>query len=141
MRISQMVSGYDLHHVSPRLEMLFPRLTLLLWKDNYPAPNKRPLSSTSPTILEHADGSLYLVLGGSGGSRIFPSVAQVILGTDTIVAASPQEDVNELIDVSKAVEAPRAHNQLYPLLVDVDSTIDKESVDGLLVRGHNVTGE
>ncbi|KIJ49346.1 hypothetical protein M422DRAFT_161129 [Sphaerobolus stellatus SS14] len=94
---------------------------------NYPAPHKRPLSSTSPTILEHSDGSVYLVLGGSGGSRIFPSVAQVILGKEAWV------------DVSKAVEGPRVHNQLYPLPVDVDSTIDNEGIKALKERGHNVT--
>jgi len=38
---------------------------------------KRPLSSTSPSIIEHEDGSFWLAVGGSGGSRIFGAVAQV----------------------------------------------------------------
>jgi gamma-glutamyltranspeptidase/glutathione hydrolase/leukotriene-C4 hydrolase len=92
--------------------------------------------------LEHTDGSLYLVVGGSGGSRIFPSVVQVILAADSELATSQSSGGKEAwVDVSRAVESPRAHNQLYPLIVDVDSTIDKEGVDALAQRGHNVTGE
>lgn len=50
---------------------------------NYPAPGKRPLSSTAPLIMDHYKSNLtYLAIGGSGGSRIFGSVAQVILNLD-----------------------------------------------------------
>ena len=38
---------------------------------------KKPLSSTSASILEYEDGSFWMALGGSGGSRIFGAVAQV----------------------------------------------------------------
>jgi gamma-glutamyltranspeptidase / glutathione hydrolase / leukotriene-C4 hydrolase len=109
--------------------------------DNYPAPGKRPLSSTCPTILEHPDGSLYLALGGSGGSRIFGSVAQVILGADAVSSASAPRVEQGWVDLSAAVEAPRAHDQLFPLMVDMDSTFDQASVDALRARGHNTTGE
>lgn len=44
---------------------------------NYPhaplkegGPGKRPLSSTSAAILDHEDGSFWLAIGGSGGSRV-----------------------------------------------------------------------
>ncbi|KAH7108183.1 gamma-glutamyltranspeptidase [Auriculariales sp. MPI-PUGE-AT-0066] len=94
---------------------------------NYPEPNKRPLSSTCPTIIENEDGSLHLVIGGSGGSRIFPAVAQVIVGLD--VGKS----------ISAAIEAPRAHSQLLPPTVDLDSTVGDDIVQGLLNRGHNAT--
>lgn len=96
---------------------------------NYPEPNKRPLSSTVPTIVEHADGSFYLALGGSGGSKIFPAVAQVLLGIDEWG-----------LDASVAVEWGRVHDQLYPLEVEVDSTIAEEVIQALKNRGHNVTG-
>lgn len=56
---------------------------------NYPegpkkkgAMGKRSMSSTSATILESEDGNFELAIGGSGGSRIFGSVAQVILNRD-----------------------------------------------------------
>jgi len=109
-----------------------------LWPSpyNYPAPGKRPLSSTAPTILEHEDGSFYLALGGSGGSKIFGSVAQVIIGADAILSSTSGD---EWIDISKAVEAPRAHDQLYPLRVEMDSSFDLENVASLKARGHNIT--
>ncbi|THH06520.1 hypothetical protein EW145_g4025 [Phellinidium pouzarii] len=101
-----------------------------LWPSpyNYPEPNKRPLSSTSPTIIEHADGSFYLALGGSGGSKIFPAVLQVLLGIDEWG-----------LDASEAVEWGRLHDQLYPSIVEADSILPQDAIDGLRERGHNVT--
>ncbi|KAK8075872.1 gamma-glutamyltranspeptidase [Apiospora hydei] len=43
---------------------------------NYIRPGKRPLSSISPTIVESADGKLYLVVGSAGGSRIITATIQ-----------------------------------------------------------------
>lgn len=37
---------------------------------NYIRPFKRPLSSISPLIVEHANGTLFLSIGAAGGSRI-----------------------------------------------------------------------
>lgn len=101
-----------------------------LWPSpyNYPEPGKRPLSSTVPTIVENADGSFYLAVGGSGGSKIFPAVMQVILGVD-----------DWGMDVSSAIEAGRVHDQLYPTYVEVDSVIPEDVVDVLRSKGHNVT--
>jgi gamma-glutamyltranspeptidase/glutathione hydrolase/leukotriene-C4 hydrolase len=76
---------------------------------NYPQPGKRPLSSTAATIVERPDGSLYTALGGSGGSRIFGAVAQVLLNLEWGM------------DVSEAIEAPRLHDQLYPAMVTVET--------------------
>ena len=45
---------------------------------NLPEPGKRPLSSMSPTIIEH-DGVPYLAIGASGGPRIISGVVQVLL--------------------------------------------------------------
>lgn len=69
---------------------------------------------------------------------IFGAVAQVILGADAV--SSGPWDKKEWIDISKAVEAPRAHDQLFPLTVYLDSTFDQESIDALDARGHNTTG-
>ncbi|KAI0030947.1 gamma-glutamyltranspeptidase [Vararia minispora EC-137] len=100
-----------------------------LWPSpyNYPEPGKRSLSSTVPLIIENAAGELELVLGGSGGSRIFPAVFQVLLNLEWGY------------DISAAIEAPRVHNQLYPLFVDADDTYPSDLLDGLRTRGHNVT--
>ncbi|CAJ0650574.1 5342_t:CDS:2 [Entrophospora sp. SA101] len=43
---------------------------------NYIAPNKRPLSSCVPVIIEK-DGEFEMAIGGSGGTRILSSVLQV----------------------------------------------------------------
>ncbi|KAH8925019.1 hypothetical protein BT69DRAFT_1312102 [Atractiella rhizophila] len=94
---------------------------------NFPEPGKRPLSSTSPTVVEEADGSFYLVIGGSGGSRIFGGTAQVILNLDWGY------------DISNAIETPRLHHQLLPNIVTAESGIRADVLHGLRERGHNVT--
>lgn len=43
---------------------------------------KRSMSSTSASVMENEGGGFELAIGGSGGSRIFGSVAQVILNRD-----------------------------------------------------------
>lgn len=94
---------------------------------NYPEPHKRPLSSITPLIMEHPDGSLYLVAGGSGGSRIFTGVFQTILNLDWG------------LDASQAVEYGRLHDQLYPTVVDIDEIYPPELLTQLIERGHNIT--
>ena len=96
--------------------------------DNYPEPGKRPLSSTAPTIIEHPDGSFYLAVGGSGGSRIFGTIFQVLLNLDWG------------LDVSAAIETGRLHDQLYPMILDADNIYDEDFLRDLRRRGHNVTG-
>jgi gamma-glutamyltranspeptidase/glutathione hydrolase/leukotriene-C4 hydrolase len=96
--------------------------------DNYPEPGKRPLSSITPVILEHADGSFFVAIGGSGGSRIFPSVFQVLLNLDWG------------LDIREAIEFGRLHDQLYPLQVDADDNYPQDILEDLRRRGHNVTG-
>ena len=96
---------------------------------NYPEPGKRPLSSTVPMIMEHEDGSFYLAVGGSGGTRIFPAAFQVLLNLDWGM------------DVSAAIEHGRLHDQLFPTTVEADDTLPVELLDGLRASGHNVTGK
>ncbi|OBZ68184.1 Gamma-glutamyltranspeptidase 1 [Grifola frondosa] len=94
---------------------------------NYPEPGKRPLSSTTPTIIEHEDGSFYLAIGGSGGSRIFGSVFQVILNMDWGM------------DVSAAIEYGRLHDQLFPQMMDADDVYAPAVLNALREKGHNIT--
>ncbi|EJU04431.1 gamma-glutamyltranspeptidase [Dacryopinax primogenitus] len=94
---------------------------------NYPAAGKRPVSSTAPTIMERPDGSFLLAVGGSGGSRIFGGIAQVILGSDWGR------------DIGQSVESPRVHDQLAPAEVSVESTFPTDLVEALRVRGHNIS--
>jgi gamma-glutamyltranspeptidase/glutathione hydrolase len=66
------------------------------------APQKRMLSSMTPTIIEK-DGKLFMVLGTPGGSTIITSVLQTFLN----VAAFE-------MSMQEAVNAPRFHHQWLP---------------------------
>lgn len=69
------------------------------------APEKRMLSSMTPTIVEK-DGKLYMVVGTPGGSTIITAVAQTIL------------NVYEFnLSMQDAVNAPRFHHQWLPDMV------------------------
>ena len=72
---------------------------------NLPEPGKRPLSSMSPTIIEH-DGVPYLAIGASGGPRIISAVVQVLLRILWF-----GDEPNE------AVQHHRLHHQWMPNLV------------------------
>ncbi|NNE02794.1 MAG: gamma-glutamyltransferase [Eudoraea sp.] len=71
-------------------------------KANSIAPEKRMLSSMTPTIVEK-DDNLWLVVGTPGGSTIITAVAQTILNAYEF-NMSMQESVN----------APRFHHQWLP---------------------------
>ena len=95
---------------------------------NYPEPGKRPLSSTCPTIIESAEGQVEMVLGGSGGSRIFSSVLQTIFNYNLWG-----------MDLSQAIEAPRLHHQLLPKELSVETGYSNKTLAGLLGRGHTLS--
>jgi gamma-glutamyltranspeptidase/glutathione hydrolase len=66
------------------------------------APQKRMLSSMTPTIIEK-NGTLFMVVGTPGGSTIITSVLQTIL------------NVTEFnMSMQEAVDAPRFHHQWLP---------------------------
>ncbi|MFD2585507.1 gamma-glutamyltransferase [Croceitalea marina] len=69
------------------------------------APEKRMLSSMTPTIVEK-DGKLWLVVGTPGGSTIITAVAQTILNA---------YEFN--LSMQDAVNAPRFHHQWLPDMV------------------------
>lgn len=71
-------------------------------KANAIQPNKRMLSSMTPTILEK-DGKLYMVVGTPGGSTIITSVFQTILNV-----------LEHGMTMQEAVAAPRFHHQWLP---------------------------
>lgn len=92
----------------------------------------RPLSSTAASIILNPDSTVHMVLGGSGGSRIFPSLAQVLLNLQCG------------LNLSEAIERPRVHNQIVPPVTTLEVGPEgvegewKELVDGLEARGHKV---
>jgi gamma-glutamyltranspeptidase / glutathione hydrolase len=93
---------------------------------NLPGPNKRPLSSMTPTVVLK-DGKAFLVTGSPGGSRIITAVLQVIANAI---------DFNMPID--RAVSAPRLHNQWQPDETYVESGLAQDVLDALKARGHNI---
>jgi gamma-glutamyltranspeptidase/glutathione hydrolase len=93
---------------------------------NAPGPNKRPLSSMTPTIVLK-DGAPAFVTGAPGGSRIITSVLQVLV--NAIDFKKP---------IAEAVAAPRVHHQWLPDEVVVERTLPADTVRALVARGHKV---
>lgn len=91
-------------------------------KANAIAPNKRMLSSMSPTIVEK-EGDLFMVVGTPGGSTIITSVFQTILNV-----------VEFGMNMQQAVSAPRFHHQWLPDRIDVEKSAIAPKVRGELMQ-------
>lgn len=85
------------------------RYGLIQGAANLIAPNKRPLSSMTPTIITK-NGKLFLVVGSPGGSTITTTVLQVI---ENVI------DFN--MPLNWAVAAPRYHMQWLPDVVYIEN--------------------
>lgn len=72
-------------------------------------PNKRMLSSMTPTIVEF-DGKLKMVVGTPGGSTIITSVFQTIINV-----------LDFGMNVDQAVQSPRFHHQWLPDVIQCES--------------------
>jgi gamma-glutamyltranspeptidase/glutathione hydrolase len=94
-------------------------------KANSIAPEKRMLSSMSPTIVEK-DGKLFMVVGTPGGSTIITSVLQTIL------------NVYEFdLSMQEAVDSPRFHHQWLPdEIVFEPNSFSKSLLDDLKKKGY-----
>jgi len=95
---------------------------------NFIRPGKRPLSSITPTIVEHANGSLYFVVGSAGGSRIITATLQNLWHV-----------LDQNMTAPEALAMPRLHDQLVPNSVSFEYAYDNETVAFMRARGHNVT--
>jgi gamma-glutamyltranspeptidase / glutathione hydrolase len=88
-------------------------------------PNKRMLSSMTPTIIEK-DGQLKMVLGTPGGSTIITSVFQTIVNV-----------LDFGMGIQDAVQAPRFHHQWLPDQISHESgAISPEARIELTKKGH-----
>jgi gamma-glutamyltranspeptidase / glutathione hydrolase len=99
---------------------------LIGYDANAPGPNKRPLSSMTPTILLK-DGRPFLVTGSPGGSRIITAVLQVIVDV-----------IDRGLDIARAESLPRIHNQWLPDQVFAEPGIAADVIAGLQARGDKV---
>lgn len=95
---------------------------------NYVRPRKRSMSSIAPIMAEFANGTLFAVLGASGGSRIITTVIQNALSI-----------LDNGLSVHEAVRQPRLHDQLLPNQVSFEWAYDNNTVGSMRERGHNVT--
>ncbi|MDT0556621.1 gamma-glutamyltransferase [Patiriisocius hiemis] len=96
------------------------------------APQKRMLSSMTPTILEK-DGELFMVVGTPGGATIITSVAQTILNV-----------IEFNMDMQEAVNAPRFHHQWLPDNIRYEvGRFPKKIKDSLKILGYpeNITAD
>lgn len=88
-------------------------------------PEKRMLSSMSPTILEK-DGELYMVVGSPGGSTII-----------TVVFQSISNVIDFGMSMQEAVDAKKTHSQWLPDVVIMEKGSTNLSTLGSLVSiGH-----
>lgn len=96
---------------------------------NAPRPGLRPVSSMGPLIL-FKERSPFLVLGSPGGTRIFPSLTQIIVNI-----------VDFNMDLDEAIEAPRFFS--YSIRgkkrpVSVESRIPAAVLSVLEKLGHQI---
>lgn len=91
------------------------------------SPNKRMLSSMTPTVILK-ENKPYLVVGSPGGGRIITSVLQVIINL-----------IDFEMELSDAVDFPRMHHQWLPDIMQVESgLLDNTTYSELLLMGYNI---
>lgn len=95
---------------------------------NFIRPHKRPLSSSSPVLVEDAQGRLRMAVGAAGGSRIISATAQVLWRV-----------LEQGWSLTDAMRAPRLHDQLMPNELVLEYSFDNATAAAMRERGHNVT--
>jgi gamma-glutamyltranspeptidase/glutathione hydrolase len=119
-----MVNGYILNNQLTDFS-LSPRKNGKLVA-NRVEPGKRPRSSMSPVMVFNEDGSLRLVVGSPGGSRIIDYVAQVVVGV-----------LDWNLSVQEAINLPRTTNRNDYTSLEKGTVL--ESLEpALTARGHKV---
>ncbi|CAG8927634.1 unnamed protein product [Penicillium salamii] len=95
---------------------------------NYVRAGKRPLSSMTPVIVERPDGTLFLLAGSAGGSRIITATVQNVI-----------RSIDQGLSAAEALAQPRLHDQLVPNQVTFEYDFDNSTVAFMKSLGHNVT--
>lgn len=92
------------------------------------APNKRMLSSMTPSIVEK-NGNLFMVVGTPGGSTIITSVFQTIINV-----------IDFDMGMQEAVAAKKFHHQWLPDEVYMEKdAIDSLAVEKLKAKGYRIS--
>ncbi|XP_058800051.1 scoloptoxin SSD14-like [Phymastichus coffea] len=95
---------------------------------NFIKPNKRPLSSMSPTILVDEDNKVKLVIGAAGGTKITTAVASIIV-----------LHLWNGYNIKEAIDTHRLHHQLFPMVIQNEKNFPQSVLQYLHNIGHNVT--
>ena len=91
------------------------QFNLLGAEANEIAPNKRPLSSMTPTIVMK-NNELFFTTGSPGGSRIISAVLQSILNI-----------IDFDMNLEETTKARRIHHQWFPDILEVEYSIDNKT--------------
>ncbi len=101
---------------------------LVQGEPNLIEPNKRMLSSMTPTIVTAPDGKLVLVTGAAGGPTIITAAFQIVSNV-----------IDYGFDAAKAVSAPRIHHQHLPDVVFFEHDgLDEADRRGLALMGYEL---
>ena len=90
------------------------QFNLLGAEANEIAPNKRPLSSMTPTIVMK-NNELFFTTGSPGGSRIISAVLQSILNI-----------IDFDMNLEETTKARRIHHQWFPDILEVEYSLDNK---------------
>ena len=90
------------------------QFNLLGAEANEIAPNKRPLSSMTPTIVMK-NNELFFTTGSPGGSRIISAVLQSILNI-----------IDFDMNLEETTKARRIHHQWFPDILEIEYSLDNK---------------
>lgn len=95
---------------------------------NFIKPGKQPLSSMVPTIVLDKNGDVKLMIGGAGGTFITSGVAFVIA-----------EHVLKGKSFRDAMDHPRLHHQLFPMILQYEKGFNTDIIADLREKfNHNL---
>jgi gamma-glutamyltranspeptidase/glutathione hydrolase len=92
------------------------------------APRKRPLSSMTPIIVLE-NHKVRFVIGSPGGPRIITTVANIFLSAS-----------DGGLNIQRAVDAPRFHQQYLPDVVYVEQGFPPATLGALRSMGYTIEG-
>ncbi len=96
---------------------------------NLVAPDRRMVSSMSPTIVEDPDGRLFMVIGAPGGSTIITTTFQILMNV-----------IDHGMTIEQAIAAGRVHHQWKPHALSYEEfALSRDAIRNLKARGWPVT--
>ena len=103
---------------------------LIQGERNAVQPQKRPLSSMTPTIVLRKDGSVWFALGGRVGPRIISAVTQSVINV-----------IDHGMGIQAAIDSPRIHHQWFPdeVMYEIYG-MSPDTMNILSSYGHKFTG-